>query len=262
MIEIPQRSRLLSLRNVLSYQEAVTEGWSETTRVHHAARQLDYIATRCSGAAASGAGDRVSQLPLARRVQASGGCVPHGPANVGLRRRSERRDPFPLGRGPIRSPAGDGRRACSRERSRPGDAWRRALSTRGQSCDLDDPDCLQPRRRPVKAGLVASLNRPGGNATGVSLLTFAPEAKRLGLLHEVVPNTEVIGALINPNYQGAEDQWREVQDAARAIDRRVERALAASEQELEPAFEALVQKQVAALLVTADPFFNTRRDRI
>ena len=91
---------------------------------------------------------------------------------------------------------------------------------------------------PVKAGLVASLNRPGGNATGVSLLTFAPEAKRLGLLHEVVPNTEVIGALINPNYQGAEDQWREVQDAARAIDRRVERALAASEQELEPAFAA------------------------
>jgi putative ABC transport system substrate-binding protein len=115
---------------------------------------------------------------------------------------------------------------------------------------------------PVKAGLVASLNRPGGNATGVSLLTFAPEAKRLGLLHEVVPNTEVIGALINPKYQGAEDQWREVQDAARAIDRRVERGLAANEQELEPAFAALVQKRVAALLVTADPFFDTRRDRI
>jgi hypothetical protein len=57
-------------------------------------------------------------------------------------------------------------------------------------------------------------------------------------------------SIINPNYQGAEDQWREVQDAARAIDRRVERALAASEQELEPAFKALVQKQVAALLVT------------
>ncbi len=115
---------------------------------------------------------------------------------------------------------------------------------------------------PVKAGLVASLNRPGGNATGVSLLTFAPEAKRLGLLHEVVPNAEVIGALINPDYQGAEDQWHEVQDAARAIDRRVERGLAASEQELEPAFAALVQKRVAALLVTADPFFDTRRDRI
>jgi putative tryptophan/tyrosine transport system substrate-binding protein len=115
---------------------------------------------------------------------------------------------------------------------------------------------------PVKVGLVASLNRPGGNATGVSLLTFAPEAKRLGLLHEVVPNTEVIGALINPNYQGAEDQWREVQDAARAIDRRVERTLAASEQELEPAFAAFVQKRVTALLVTADPFFDTRRDRI
>jgi putative tryptophan/tyrosine transport system substrate-binding protein len=115
---------------------------------------------------------------------------------------------------------------------------------------------------PVKAGLVASLNRPGGNATGVSLLTFAPEAKRLGLLHEVVPHTEVIGALINPNYQGAEEQWREVQEAARSISRRVERASAATEQELEPAFAALVQKKAAALLVTADPFFDTRRDRI
>src|SRR5262249_15768529 len=58
--------------------------------------------------------------------------------HIGLRRRSDRRDPFPLGRGPIRSSAGDGRRAGSRERSGPGDAWRRALSSRGQSCDLDE----------------------------------------------------------------------------------------------------------------------------
>src|SRR5947208_2118715 len=61
---------------------------------------------------------------------------------------------------------------------------------------------------PVKIGLVASLNRPGGNATGVSLLTTAPEAKRLGLLHELVPATKVVGVLIDPNYQEAEAQSR------------------------------------------------------
>jgi ABC-type uncharacterized transport system substrate-binding protein len=62
---------------------------------------------------------------------------------------------------------------------------------------------------PVKAGLVTSLNRPGGNATGISLLTTAPESKRLGLLHEIVPKAALIGVLINPNYAEAENQTRE-----------------------------------------------------
>src|SRR5262245_45734372 len=115
---------------------------------------------------------------------------------------------------------------------------------------------------PVKIGLVASLNRPGGNATGVSLLTTVPEAKRLGLLHELVPNTALIGVLINPNYQGAEAQSREVQDAARAIDRRIEIAMAGNDRQLEAAFGTLVQQHADALLVGADPFFGTRRDRI
>ena len=115
---------------------------------------------------------------------------------------------------------------------------------------------------PVKIGLVASLNRPGGNATGVSLLTTVPEAKRLGLLHELVPNAALIGVLINPNYQGAEAQSREVQDAARAIDRRIEIAMAENDRQLEAAFGTLVQQHADALLVGADPFFGTRRDRI
>jgi putative ABC transport system substrate-binding protein len=115
---------------------------------------------------------------------------------------------------------------------------------------------------PVKIGLVASLNRPGGNATGVSLLTTAPEAKRLGLLHELVPTAAVIGVLINPNYQEAEAQAREIKDAARAIDRRIQIANAGNDRELEPAFATLVQQRAAALLVGADPFFDTRRDRI
>src|SRR5476651_1432901 len=65
---------------------------------------------------------------------------------------------------------------------------------------------------PVKIGLVESLNRPGGNATGISLLTTTPEAKRLGLLRELMPGTKVVGVLIDPNYQEAEAQARELQD--------------------------------------------------
>ena len=70
---------------------------------------------------------------------------------------------------------------------------------------------------PVKIGLVESLNRPGGNATGVSLLTTAPESKRLGLLHELVPGAKVVGVLIDPNYQEADAQARELRDAAGSI---------------------------------------------
>jgi putative ABC transport system substrate-binding protein len=115
---------------------------------------------------------------------------------------------------------------------------------------------------PVKIGLVASLNRPGGNATGVSLLTTAPEAKRLGLLHELAPSAAVIGVLINPNYQEAAAQAHEVQQAAHVIDRRIQISNASSDRELEPAFATLVQARAAALLVCADPFFDTRRDHI
>jgi putative ABC transport system substrate-binding protein len=115
---------------------------------------------------------------------------------------------------------------------------------------------------PVKFGLVASLNRPGGNATGVSLLTTAPEAKRVGLLKELVPNAAVFGALINPNAPAAEAQVGDVQEAARAIGRQIQIANAANDRELEAAFATIVAQHATAILVTADPFFDTRRDRI
>jgi putative ABC transport system substrate-binding protein len=115
---------------------------------------------------------------------------------------------------------------------------------------------------PVKIGLVESLNRPGGNATGVSLLTTAPESKRLGLLHELVPGAKVVGVLIDPNYQEAEAQARELRDAAGKIGQGIYIAYAKSEAELEQAFETLVRERADALLVSADPFFDTRRDRI
>lgn len=115
---------------------------------------------------------------------------------------------------------------------------------------------------PVKAGLVASLNRPGGNATGISLLTTAPESKRLGLLHELVPKAALIGVLINPNYADAENQAREVQDAARSIGQEIRISKAGIDKDLESAFTTFVEQRIEALLVCADPFFDTRRDRI
>jgi putative ABC transport system substrate-binding protein len=115
---------------------------------------------------------------------------------------------------------------------------------------------------PVKMGLVASISRPGGNATGVSLLTTAPEAKRLGMLHELVGSAAVIGVLIDPNYQQAEDQAREIREAAQTLDLQIEIAYAGKDHELEPALATLAQQHAAALLVTADPFFDTRRESI
>jgi putative ABC transport system substrate-binding protein len=115
---------------------------------------------------------------------------------------------------------------------------------------------------PVKAGLVASFNHPGGNATGVLVLTTPAETKRLALLHEAVPGAAVIGALINPKYLAFERQSQEVRDAARTLDRRVEIATPSTTQEFESAFASLVERHVEALLVCADPFFDTQRERI
>ncbi len=124
------------------------------------------------------------------------------------------------------------------------------------------PIVFNIRGDPVKFGLVASLNRPGGNATGVSLLTSEAEGKRLGLLKEVAPNAAAFGVLINPNEPGTEALSREVREAARAIGRQIQIANAGNDSELEAAFATLVQQRATALLVTADPFYDTRRDRI
>jgi len=113
---------------------------------------------------------------------------------------------------------------------------------------------------PVKLGLVASLNRPGGNITGVSLLTSSLEAKRVGLLGELVPKAAVIAALINPNYAQAQAQEAEVRDAARTIGRQIILVHAASESDFEPAFARFKQQRADALVVAADPFFNARRN--
>jgi len=115
---------------------------------------------------------------------------------------------------------------------------------------------------PVKDGLVESFNRPGGNATGAVVVTTEMEPKRLSLLHQLVPGVPLIGALLNPNFPDAALQLRELEQSAQTIDRRLFVAKASNDEELNTAFALLLQQGIGALLVAADAYFDTRRDRI
>ena len=115
---------------------------------------------------------------------------------------------------------------------------------------------------PVKAGLVSSFSRPGGNVTGVTLLTSLMEPKRLGVLRDLVPGAALIGVLINPDFPPAALQLQQVEEAARAIGQRIVIAKASNDDALEAAFRSLVQEGAGALLVASDPYFDTRRERI
>jgi putative tryptophan/tyrosine transport system substrate-binding protein len=116
---------------------------------------------------------------------------------------------------------------------------------------------------PVTAGLVASLNRPGGNATGVSLMSGALGGKRLELLAQLVPKADVVALLTNPQDRAdAESQIQDVQAAAHSLGRRLVVVGASTETELERGFAALAQSGATALVVQNDPFFDSRRDQL
>jgi len=114
---------------------------------------------------------------------------------------------------------------------------------------------------PIKTGLVASLNRPEGNVTGVSLLGSALEAKRLGLISEIVPGTASIGVLVNPKFPDVDLELRELQDAASAINRQINIVRASKKPEIDTAITTVAQQGAAALLVAQDPFFATVIDQ-
>jgi putative ABC transport system substrate-binding protein len=113
----------------------------------------------------------------------------------------------------------------------------------------------------VAAGLVPSLARPGGNLTGVSMLTFELMPKRLELLSELVPKAGVIALVVNPNSPAAERIMRDVQEAARAKGVQLHILKAGTEGEIDAAFASLVQLQAGGLVVGTDPFFNSRREQ-
>jgi putative ABC transport system substrate-binding protein len=115
---------------------------------------------------------------------------------------------------------------------------------------------------PVTTGLVVSLNRPGGNMTGVYQFTAGLEGKRLGLLHEMVPKAATLAVLVHPNFSAAETQLRDVREAAARLGVQLVVVRANAENEFEAAFSTVVQQRVGALLVCASPFFNARRQQL
>src|SRR5215467_15700462 len=110
--------------------------------------------------------------------------------------------------------------------------------------------------------LVASLARPGGNVTGVSFFSNDLEAKRLGLLHELVPQAAVVSALVNPKFPDAADRLRELEEAVRTLGKQLLVLKASTASEIDAAFAGFAQRRPDALIVVADPFMTARRYQV
>jgi putative ABC transport system substrate-binding protein len=115
---------------------------------------------------------------------------------------------------------------------------------------------------PVRLGLVTSLNRPGGNATGITFLASTLVSKQLEMLHETVPNARILGFLLNPTNPNAEPQSKEAQDVIQSFGLDLVVLKATNDSEIEEAFAALTQKRVGAILVSDDAFFYNRRNHL
>ena len=115
---------------------------------------------------------------------------------------------------------------------------------------------------PVELGLVASLNRPGGNVTGVSFLVNELTAKQFEMLHKTVPNAVLFGFLVNPDFAFAGSQTKDAQEAARALGHQLLVLPAKTESEIDAAFATLVQQKAGGLVTISEPFLNSRRNQI
>jgi len=115
---------------------------------------------------------------------------------------------------------------------------------------------------PVQVGFVASLNRPGGNLTGMTSLGTETNRKRLQLLHELLPNGGTIAALVNPTFPGRDIQARELQEAASTLGRQLHILHASSRRDIDTAFANLVRLQASGLVIASDPFFNSWSEQL
>jgi len=115
---------------------------------------------------------------------------------------------------------------------------------------------------PVKQGLVSSLSRPGGNATGITVFSASLTAKRLGIFRELVPKTKIVGVLVNPTAAQAHEQIQDAEETGRSLGFETRLLNARSEAEFEPALTALAGGRDAALLVSSDPLFIARRETL
>ncbi|HEY4472083.1 MAG TPA: ABC transporter substrate-binding protein, partial [Stellaceae bacterium] len=115
---------------------------------------------------------------------------------------------------------------------------------------------------PLGSGLIAGIDRPGGNATGINIITTALNERRLRLLHELVPNTTLVAVLVNTSNPNSAAQLADVQQAARSLGQAVHIAKATSEREIDAAFATFPEFRPDALFVAGDPFFYGRRNQI
>jgi putative ABC transport system substrate-binding protein len=115
---------------------------------------------------------------------------------------------------------------------------------------------------PVDIGLVASLNRPGGNVTGVNLIFGALGAKRLELLHEFIPDARTVAVLVNLNYPSAASEVQDIQTSARTLALQVDVLNAPAASDFEKAFATIAERKIGSLLVADDPFLQSRRDQL
>jgi putative ABC transport system substrate-binding protein len=135
-----------------------------------------------------------------------------------------------------------------------------ALAAKGATTTI--PIIFATGANPITTGLVASFNRPGGNLTGISLLSPAMSAKQIELLHEIVPKADVIGILVNPTNSVHESQLADLQAGALALKIELIVMRASTEQEIEVAFANFSQQGAGAAIIPGDPFFQGRRFQI
>ena len=214
------------------------------------------MAARCARAAAGNAGDRVSQSKCTERLPQRHCCVSRWLARNRFRRERKRCDRLSLGGGsPHRLPA------------LAADLVRRQVAViaatgggpsafAAKAATTTIPIVFNSADDPVKVGLVASLNRPGGNLTGVSRLSVELMPKRLELLREVIPSATAVAYLVDPNSSVATAS--SAQEAARTLGIELQVLRISADQDLEAVFARMVQAGVKALLVGSSSYFNSR----
>jgi ABC-type uncharacterized transport system substrate-binding protein len=212
-------------------------------------------------AAAGDAGHRVPQQRFARDLVVIRDGIPRRLERKRLCRRSQRGDRISLGRKSLRPPAGYGGRSRPPAGGRYRCERRPRFCTGGKAATSTIPIVFTASSDPIKLGLVASLNRPGGNVTGWGGFVTELEPKRLELLRALVPTARAIGVFVNPSRTDAEAQSRYVEDAARALGLQVVILGISSERDIETAFASLAGRGIQGLLIGADPIFVIWRDQ-
>jgi putative ABC transport system substrate-binding protein len=218
------------------------------------------VAANGECAAAGDAGGGHSQPSVARSERTCSGRIPPGPRRKRLPRTPERGDRVSLVGRPVGSTCGDGGRsgppAGERDRGGGDGGCARAAKATIQTI----PIVFGVSDDPVKLGLVASLSRPGGNATGVNFFNTEVNAKRLGLLRELVPTATRVAVLVNPaNTANTSSLLADVEPAARALGLQVQIFNASTSHEIDAAFAALVRERPDALFLAPDGLFSARR---